>query len=1062
MPVPEPPLSDAEASPPVTAGSAEFTPAEGPVRAPSSTPVLVVLVAHDGGPWLAGTLRSLAAQSHEHLEVVAVDNGSTDDTRAVLQAAFGEDHVLVADRDLGFAAAVSMALDARPVDASPYVLLLHDDIALEPDAIAELAGALDADPNLAVVGPKLLDWDDPRRLQSVGWTVDLTGRADSGVDEGELDQGQRDIDRRTLYVSTAGMMLRRDVFDRLGRFDRRYHLFRDDLDLCWRAWLAGHDVEVIPEAVGVHKAAATNYHRLGQTRVIGPRYFAERNTLATLLKNYGPARLSTIVPLYFLFGVAKVLGFLLTRRFSDAWLTVRAWVWNALHLVETWRLRGSVQRERRRSDAEVKELFGRIVPRVRAYAEAIADWVAGGDVGPAATEETSAAAREPETFTAKLSALTRQRPILVVGALLAVLVVVGALPLLAGGTLRGGELAPWPDSARAFLSDHASAWHTAAGLGTSDAPSPSQALLGLLQLLVFGSAYLASRVLLLGSLLVGWLLALRATQRYSRKKLPRVAAATAYVLSPPVIAALLSGQVGALVTVAVLPGVVAGIGTLSRRTTEPATAWRAAAATALLGAVAGAFVPALLPVLVLAGALLLAVGLPRAPQSWRVPLAARVSLATLGPLALLVPWSLGFLSADGPLRAAAPMPPVSSELWRWVLLAPDLDGFPVVWSGVGFVLAGVLGVLFGWRRQRWLVSILWSLALVGSVLGWWLARTGAPVWPGLPLVLSAASYAGLLAVAFATGEAALGRHTFGWRQVAAIATGIAVVASLGAVAVDLVEGPDGTYVRDRDALPSFVTAAATPEDPFLVLLLADVEGVATYEVVPGSGPSMAATGVAPDPEGLAVVDDAVADLVAGRDVTAAAALGQLGVRYVVVPDGGTSDALDRALRSQDGLEPRPVASGRVLAVPDALPRAGLVSEDAARALVATGRLPAGSAPEALRVFPDGRIIDAVEGPGTLLLSRPPGAEVEVRADGRLLSRVGGAPVAAFRVPEGEMRIEVAPAGQGARALALTGQLLITLLVVSLMLRPPGFARKADPEPDADPPTGTGPPPGGTP
>jgi GT2 family glycosyltransferase len=1053
VPVPEPPLLDAPdasadlvSDPATTAGGADVARAgvPAPVHRRSSSRVLAVLVAHDGGPWLDRTLEALDAQTHEALDVIAVDNGSTDGTRAQLQAALGEDAVLVADRDLGFGAAVSMALDARAADASPYVLLLHDDLQLTPHAVAELAGALDEDPRLAIVGPKLLVWDDPRQLQSVGWTVDVTGRADSGVDEHELDQGQRDVDRRTLYVSTAGMMLRRDVFDRLGRFDRRFHLFRDDLDLCWRTWLAGADVEVVPEAVGVHAAAATNYHRLGQTRVIGPRYFAERNTLAALLKNYGPVRLLTVVPLYFLVGIAKILGFLLTRRFSDAWLTVRAWLWNGLHLVETRRLRKLVQAERRRPDAEVRELFGRIVPRVQAYVEAIADWVAGGDVGPESDEVPARGAPpEPERATARVVGFVRRRPILVVGAVLTVLVLAGAAPLLAGGPLRGGELAPWPASPRAFLADHASAWHTAAGIGTDTPPSPAQALLGVLQWLTLGSAYLASRLLLLGSLLVAWLLALRATQRYSPRRLPRVAAATAYVLSPPVIAALLAGQVGALVVVAALPGLVAAIGTLARRTVQPTTAWRAAAGAALLGAIAGAFVPHVLPLLAAAGVLVLVGILPGAPSGWRGPLTARVTLATLGPLALLGPWAFELFAADGPLRGATLADPVVADLWRWVLLSPPLDGFPEPWAGVGFVLAGVLGVLFGWRRQAALVGVLWLLGLGASVGAWWLAQTGAPIWPALPLVFSAAAYAGLLAVAFATGEASLGRHTFGWRQIAAVVTTAAVLVSLVVVAVGLVEGPEGTYVRDREALPAFVTAAATPDDPFLVLLLADVDEVTTYEVVPGAGPSMAATGVEPDEGALATVDDAVADLLAGRDVNAASVLGQLGVRYVVVPDGGTSEELDRALRGQDGLEPQPVASGRVLAVASALPRASAVPADAVGALADVGRLPDDVVPEPLTVLADGRIVGDVDGGEVVLVNQPAGDQLEARVAGRVLQTVD-APVTAFEVPEDGGRVVIEPAGQATRTLALTGQLLVVLLVFSLMLRPPGFARAAEP------------------
>jgi hypothetical protein len=407
------------------------------------------------------------------------------------------------------------------------------------------------------------------------------------------------------------------------------------------------------------------------------------------------------------------------------------------------------------------------------------------------------------------------------------------------------------------------------------------------------------------------------------------------------------------------------------------------------------------------------------------------------------PLAFELFAADGPIRAASLADPVGGELWRWVLLAPPLDGFPEPWAGIGFVLAGILGVLFGWRRQAGLVAALWVLALGGAAAGWWLARTGSPVWPGLPLVLTAASYAGLLAVAFATGEASLGRHTFGWRQLAAITTTAAVVVSLVVVAVGLVEGPQGTFVRDREALPAFVTAAATPGDPFLVLLLAEVDGVTTYEVVPGSGPTMAATGVVPDADALDTVDAAVADLLAGRDVGAAAALGQLGVRYVVVPDGGTSDALDSALRGQDGLEPRPVATGRVLAVAGALPRASVVPADAVAALTSSGRLPVDVEPVPLSVLPDGRIVGDVDGGEVVLVNQPPGDDLEGRVAGRPLASVD-APVTAFAVPEDGGRLEIAPAGQGARALALTGQLLVVLLVVSLMLRPPGFARAAEP------------------
>lgn len=1014
----------------------------------TATPrVLAVLVTHDGAAWLPHTLAALDAQTHPELEIVAVDNASTDGSRELAIEHLGVDRVLVADIDLGFGAAVAMALDARPASEAPYVLLVHDDLALAPDAVAELVAAMEQDPRLAIVGSKLRRWGTDGQLQSVGWTIDVTGRADDGVDEGELDQGQRDQERRSLYVSTSGMLVRRAVFDELGRFDRRYHLFRDDLDLCWRAWLAGHDVEVVPGSVGEHVGGATNYLRLGQTRFIGPRYFAERNTLATLLKNYAGPRLLLVVPLYLLVGVAKVLGFLLTRRVADAWQTVRAWIWNLLHLRETWRLRREVQARRRRSDRELRELFGRITPRIRAYAEAVGTWVAGGDVAEPTPIEPARPAAEPAVSPLRrtLGAL-RRRPVLLAGVLLTVLVLVGAVPLLAPGELRGGELAPWPAAPAAFFDDYVAGWHQAGAFGTAEAPSPAQALLGALQGVLFGSAYAAPRVLLLGSLAVAWVLALKAAQVYSRKRIPRVVAATAYVLSPPVLAALATGRVGALVVVAVLPGVVAAGVTLGRPETTAPRAWRSVAAGALLLAIGGAFEPLLLVAGAFVGVLMILGTLAFGSDlGWKRAVLARVVVTVGAPLVLLAPWSLDLLDPEGPLRAGGGAV-VGGELWRWVALAPDLAGFPGLVAGAGFVLAGLLGLVLGTPRAPALVASLWAAALLGATGAWWLDRAAAAAWAGLPLIVTAAAYAGLLAVGFAAAEAQLARHAFGWRQVATLATAVAVVLSLVDVAGALVRGPWSAYAVASPTLPAYISTAAAeaPDEPFRVLVLAEQDDAIAWEVVEGAGPTMAAYGVPDATPAMDLVGGVVDDLLTGRDLLAASRLARLNIRYVVVPEGATSDALDTALRSQLGLDPRPVTAGRVLVVDGWLPRAVVVDP------AAVDTVGLGGAPEdgIGRLVPDGpgRYVGRSGAGGTLLLAETAAPEWQVRADGRRLTVEERDGLVAVPEVPADARIEITNAGDTPRSLAVTGQLLVLLLVISLTLRPPRFARRVS---DAD-------------
>ncbi len=1024
--------------------------------------VVAIVVAHDGAEWLGDALRALEAQDYPNLTILAVDNGSQDASRDLLLDRLGTERVLIAERDLGFGAAVNMAADTATAGRADYLFLVHDDAAPDPDVVSGLVAAMEADPALAAVGPKLVRWEDPRTLESVGMTVDATGRADSGLEPDERDQGQRDVVREALYVPTTAMLVRQSDYESIGRLDRRYHVFRDDLDLCWRWWLADRRVEVVPSVRVRHAAGASNYLRLGQTAFLGPRYFAERNTLATLLKLYGRGRLAMVLPLFLLVGIAKVAGFTATRRFGDAWQTLRAWAWNLLHLRETFRLRKAAQSMRQRTDAELQPMFGRVAPRLRAYTEAVTFWLTTGTDDP---DDFVEAMDAPTTTRGRVVRFLRANAVVLGGGFLLVAGTMLALPLLASGDVRGGQLLAWPQGGSSpFFRDYAASFHAADGLGTAAAPSPARFLLGVLTFLSFGSSWLAPRVLVLGALPLAWIFSLLAVRRLTPRRVPQVLAATLYVLSPPAIAAVRTGQVPALVVIALLPALFSALLAMISEDVKLATAWRSTAAGALIGAVMVAFAPPVAVVLVPA-ALILIVAVQWLSLDGEARRGARLRIAAFlaGVLILLFPWSLDLIREGSPaLRSLAPHGATPQPFWRLVLLVPEMAGFPVLLAGGGYLAAGVLGLALGLRTRTGAVVGLWAAGVSGALLSWILGRAGdaAIAWQGLPLILAAAAFSALLAVAFAEASTALGRYSFGWRHllagVSVLATAAGFVVMLGHVASD----PWGAYAIDEPSLPAYIGAEQTAVGDFRVLVLSAQGGELRWDLTGPSGPTMLRFGQ-PLPVTLAQrVDQDLTDLMGGSDPGAAARLGLASVRWIVVPEAGVTPELDQALGQQLDLEPQPMSQGRVYKVEGWLPRAAVIRLDVLDSVVNQSALPPDARVLALEAQADGvrwddpragalMFAEAAEGRWVATVD---GVEAEVRPiDG--LVRVD--------VPEGATSVELRHA-QGTRTALMALQLLGLLLGISLVLRPPGFAEAGfRPPPVVQPPSADPPPPAET-
>jgi GT2 family glycosyltransferase len=219
--------------------------------------VAVVVPSWNSADLLPGCLASLREQA-EPLEVLVVDNGSSDGSLAFLERE-GVPHLSL-PRNAGFARA--MNLGAARVRA-PFVLGLNADTVVEPGAVRALLAALEADPSLGGVQPRILQLleegpgDAERaRLYSAGQALTADGRAfELGAGEeqspGYLRAGE------VFGVCGAACLLRRELFDRLGGYDESYFAFYEDVDLNVRGRIGGWRFGYAPDAVVWHLGNAS-------------------------------------------------------------------------------------------------------------------------------------------------------------------------------------------------------------------------------------------------------------------------------------------------------------------------------------------------------------------------------------------------------------------------------------------------------------------------------------------------------------------------------------------------------------------------------------------------------------------------------------------------------------------------------------------------------------------------------------------------------------------------------------------------------------------------------------
>lgn len=850
--------------------------------------VVAVMVASDPGDWFERTLRSLADVDYENFAILVIDNACEEDLAARIAAVLPSAFVKTLDSDRGFSAAANEVIGS--VEGAAFYLFLHDDVALETGAVTELvAEAFRA--NAGIVGPKLVDWDEPHVLRSVGVRVDPFGFSSSISEPGELDQAQHDTARYVFAVSDAAMLVRADLFTEIGGFDRDIPFFGEDVDLCWRAHLAGASVAFAPQAVVAHR------ERFDERRRVTNRQRLEiRHETRTMLRNYSLRRLLWLTPVAFVLSVIELLGSLLTGRLTRALDIVGSWFWNLFNVPSLVRSRRDVRRIRRVPDREYTALMRQGSSRLRGLAR-------GVDGEPA----LAALASSGRGYFREARSRSRRGGVLLFVVAL-VLLLYGSRGLVFGSIPAIREIPVLGRSGGRLLGEWLSGWRDV-GLGEPAIAPPGIPIAGSIASLLFGSVGAARRILFLGPLLIG---AIGAWKFLGKRcsTASRAAVLTAYSLSPVILGAISGGRFAAMITYAIAPWAVRiaardsglapfadgvpeeGASTAATRGGIP-DRWRSAAILALLLALVGSF-SVLGSTLIVATIVVLAVAATTAiDRRGGLRMLQLVVMATLGAAGVLAPWLYsairhGDLSTFTGLYPTIVDPPTASRIITGSVgsVRTGILGWGLILAA-GFALVVARSWRIAWSAGAWAVSLAtWFVAIQ-------LVNSGSFGGSGLELILIPATLGTAMAIGMgvlAFEEDVLGLD-FGFQQILATVALLVGVLSLIPAAIAATDGrwfmPAGDFesaLEPLDSTGGFRTLWIGDADvlPVSGWMIGDSDLAAG--VSKGLNPTLSDRYRTNGGPGAAMLTETIAAAVDGQTSRLGRVLGPMGIRYVIVVD----------------------------------------------------------------------------------------------------------------------------------------------------------------------------------
>lgn len=308
----------------------------------------IIILTYNSGNDIDDCIRSILNQTYKNIEIIAVDNASTDNTVKLLKSQYPEVNVIETGANLGYAAGNNVGIEKAKGD---YIIVINPDTVTDPDWLSELLKPFETNPDVSITVSKILLFDKKELINTCANHTHFTGLDFCrGLNEPASEYQHYEY---VGTISGCSFAMRREAIKKINGFDPDFFLYMEDVDISWRARLEGFKIMFVPTSI--------IYHKYKLSMAPWKEFFMERNRYIMLLKNYRVKTLCLILP-----------ALIVTETITMSYATLsgipyirsklQAYCWVLLNANRIMEKRNEIQLSRKINDREFMDMLEYKIP----------------------------------------------------------------------------------------------------------------------------------------------------------------------------------------------------------------------------------------------------------------------------------------------------------------------------------------------------------------------------------------------------------------------------------------------------------------------------------------------------------------------------------------------------------------------------------------------------------------------------------------------------------------------------------------------------------------------------